>query len=111
MRLRRKRKVDRGEVKRLELRLYGLLIGLALAVAYVIGFVVENTTKVPVHWVFGTTHGSLIWVILVTFAIGIFVGVLLSPLYRRRWRRRHPVIEKALERGGEPPDAGRDLGR
>src|SRR6266498_2865105 len=98
--MRLRRKIDRDEAEQWQPRLYAILIGL----------VVENSTEVPVHWVFGTTHGSLIWVIVVSLAIGILVGVLLSQLYRRRWRRSHPVAEKAPESGGEPLDADRDLG-
>ncbi|HEX9415408.1 MAG TPA: LapA family protein [Gaiellaceae bacterium] len=108
--MRLRRKIDRDEAEQWQPRLYAILIGLALAIAYLIAFVVENSTEVPVHWVFGTTHGSLIWVIVVSLAIGILVGVLLSQLYRRRWRRSHPVAEKAPESGGEPLDADRDLG-
>lgn len=104
------RKLDRDNVEQWQPRLWLILIGLVLAVAYVIAFVVENSTEVPVHWVFGTTHGSLIWVIVVSLAIGILVGVLLSQLYRRRWRRGHPVAEQAPEDGGEPPDTVGDLG-
>ncbi len=70
--------------------LYVSLIALGLLLAYVIAFVIENSGKVSIHWVFGTTHASLIFVILVSLAIGIFLGVLLSQLYRRRRRKQEP---------------------
>jgi uncharacterized integral membrane protein len=69
-------------------RLYLRLIALALLIGYAIAFVLENNRKVGVHFVFATAHGSLIWLILVSLALGIFLGVLLSQLYRRRRRRQ-----------------------
>lgn len=68
-------------------RLYLRLIALALLLAYGIAFVLENNREVGVHFVFVTAHGSLIWLILLSVALGIFLGVLLSQLYRRRRRR------------------------
>ncbi len=100
--MRLRRKLDPDHVEQWQPKLWAILIGLVLAVAYVIAFVVENSTQVPVHWVFGTTHGSLIWVIVVSLAIGILVGVLLSQLYRRHWRRRQSIAQEAPESGGEP---------
>lgn len=73
--------------KRNEARSWAIVAGLALAVAYLIAFAVENTTSVPIHWVFGTTHSSLIWVIFVSLLLGALVGVLALQL-RRRARRR-----------------------
>ena len=68
-------------------RLYLRLLALALLIGYGIAFVLENNREVGVHFVFATAHGSLIWLILLSVALGIFVGVLLSQLYRRRRRR------------------------
>ena len=68
-------------------RLYLRLLALALLIGYALAFVLENNREVGVHFVFATAHGSLIWLILVSLALGIFLGVLLSQLYRRRRRR------------------------
>ena len=68
-------------------KLWGLLVGLALIVAYVVAFVVENHKQVNVHFVVATARVSLIWVILLSLAIGLLGGLLLSQLYRRRRRR------------------------
>jgi NhaP-type Na+/H+ or K+/H+ antiporter len=38
--------------------------------------------------VIGTAHVSLIWLILLSVALGLLLGVLVSQLYRRS-RRRH----------------------
>lgn len=87
--------------------LYVKLIALGLVVAYLIAFVVENSKSVPIHWVFGTTKASLIFVILVSLAFGVFAGLVFSQLYRRRWRREHPVTGK---QSSKPPDPVGDLG-
>jgi uncharacterized integral membrane protein len=71
-----------------ERRLFAkLLILLALA-AYAVAFVLENRKQVKVHFVFATAKVSLIWLILLSLALGLLAGVLFPSLYRRR-RRRH----------------------
>ncbi len=69
-------------------RLWALLGTLVLIVAYVIAFVVGNDKEVKVSFVLGSATTSLIWVILLSLAIGLLVGVLLSQLYRRRGREK-----------------------
>jgi uncharacterized integral membrane protein len=69
-------------------RLYGTLVVLLLLAAYAIAFVLENRKQVSLHFVFATTRVSLIWLVLLSLALGVLGGVLLSQLYRRR-RRRH----------------------
>jgi uncharacterized integral membrane protein len=75
----------RRDEGRNEARSWIIVIALALLVGYVIWFAIDNTHSVPVHWVFGTTHSSLIWVILVTLVIGVLVAWL-ARLYGRRRR-------------------------
>ena len=48
----------------------------------------ENNKHVHVHFVLGTAQVSLIWLVLLSVALGLLLGVLLSQLYRRS-RRRH----------------------
>ena len=69
-------------------RLYLKILVIGVVAAYAIAFVLENNKLVGVHFVFGTARGSLIWVILLSVALGLVLGVLLSQLYRRRRRRR-----------------------
>jgi uncharacterized integral membrane protein len=69
-------------------RLYAKLLILAVVIAYVVGFVLENDKNVKVRFVFGSSRVSLIWLILLSLALGIVGGVLLSQLYRHRQRRR-----------------------
>jgi uncharacterized integral membrane protein len=69
-------------------RLWALLVALALIAAYVIGFIISNTDDVDVNFLFASPRTSLIWVILLSLAIGLVTGVLLSQLYERRRGRR-----------------------
>jgi uncharacterized integral membrane protein len=69
-------------------RLYLTIIILGLVIAYGIAFVLENNKHLNLHFVLVTTRVSLIWLILLSFALGMLFGILLSQLYRRR-RRRH----------------------
>jgi uncharacterized integral membrane protein len=69
-------------------RLYLRIILLGLLVAYGIAFVLENNKRIDVHFVLATASVSLIWVILLSVALGLLVGVLLSQLSRRRRRRK-----------------------
>ena len=68
-------------------RFYFMLVALALLVAYAVAFVVGNDHTLSVDFVFVTTTVSLIWVILLSLAVGL-VGGLLLPRLERRWRRR-----------------------
>ena len=67
--------------------LYFKLLLLLAGTAYVIAFVLQNNEQVDVDFVFAKTQISLTWVILISLAIGLLAGVLLSQLYRRRRRR------------------------
>ncbi len=73
--------------QRNEARAWLIVIAIALVVAYVIWFAIDNTHRVEIHWIFGTTHSSLIWLILVTLILGAIVGLLALGLGRRRSRR------------------------
>jgi uncharacterized integral membrane protein len=80
-------RVDREELKEFQPRLWLIIIGLLLVSAYVIAFVLENRKHVSLHFVLFTARVSLIWLILLSFAIGFLGGLLLSQLARRRSRR------------------------
>jgi uncharacterized integral membrane protein len=68
-------------------KVYARLIVLALVVAYAIAFILENGKHVSVHFVFVTTRVSIVWLILLSLALGAIGGILLSQLERRRRRR------------------------
>ena len=62
------------------------LIGIGVVGLYVLLFVVLNTHRIKVSFVVGSTRVSLIWVILLSLAAGLFIGVLASQLHRHRSR-------------------------
>jgi len=62
------------------------LLPAGAAVVYLAFFIGLNTHHVKVSFVFSSTHVSLIWVVLLSGALGLLVGVLLSQLYRFRRR-------------------------
>ena len=79
---------QREEKRVRESGLYFKLVLLIAGLAYVIAFVLQNNEQVDVDFVFAKTQISLTWVILISLAIGLLGGVLLSQLYRRRRRRQ-----------------------
>ena len=68
-------------------RLYARLFALVVLVAYAIAFVLENRKHVSLHFVFATARVSLVWLVLLSLALGATAGILLAQLERRRRRR------------------------
>jgi uncharacterized integral membrane protein len=77
-----------GPLRQWQPRLYLTILTIGFVIGYGIAFVLENNKHVNLHFVFATARVSLIWLILLSIAIGMLLGVLLSQLHRRR-RRRH----------------------
>jgi len=65
-------------------KLWLTVVALIAIFAYIVAFVAQNNSRVTLHFVFGTTHTSVIWLMLLSVAIGVVAGLLLSQLYRRR---------------------------
>jgi uncharacterized integral membrane protein len=63
------------------------LAAIGLVALYALLFVILNTHRAKVSFVFGTTRISVIWVILLSLAVGFVLGVLGTRLNRRRKRR------------------------
>ena len=63
----------------------GLLL---LVIAYAIAFVVKNTRKIKIDFVFKDANVRVIWTILLLLAIGVISGMLISQLYRHRRRAK-----------------------
>ena len=81
----RRGKLDRNELRETwQLKLWAILVGLALLVAYAVAFVTKNNNEVEVHFVLFSAQVSLTWGILLTLAIGVLAGLLLSQAYRTR---------------------------
>jgi uncharacterized integral membrane protein len=71
-----------------QLRRWAPLVVLALIAVYIVAFVLKNDDKVDLDFVLFTARVGLIWLLLLGFALGLVVGVLVLPLYRRRRRDR-----------------------
>jgi uncharacterized integral membrane protein len=65
-------------------KLWVTVVALALIFAYLVAFIAKNDAEVEIHFVLFTAQTSVIWLILLSLAIGIVGGLLLSQLYRRR---------------------------
>jgi uncharacterized integral membrane protein len=63
------------------------LTAIGLVALYAILFIVLNTHRAKVSFVFASTKISVIWVILLSLAVGFVLGALGTRLYRRRKRR------------------------
>lgn len=69
-------------------RLHGYAILAVALVAYLIALAVSNTAHVKVSWVFGDSHVSLVWLVLVAAILGWLLGLATSA--RFHWRTRAP---------------------
>jgi uncharacterized integral membrane protein len=85
MRLFRRRPT--GPIEDWQPRLYAIIIGLVLIVAYVIAFIVKNDDQIDIDFVLFTATVSLIWAMIFVLVLGVLSGVLLSQIYRRRGRQ------------------------
>jgi len=80
----------RGERLRRRTRRTGLYVWAFLLVALLVvlvGLITANTRRVEVSWVLGSTHQSLVWIILAAAIVGWLAGIVTSVLFRRRTRR------------------------
>ena len=66
----------------------GKLVVIGIVALFAILFIVLNTHDTKIDFVFGTTHVSVIWVILLSIALGFALGALLPQLRRRRRGRK-----------------------
>jgi uncharacterized integral membrane protein len=77
-------RLDEEQIRQWQPRLWARLIILVVITAYVIAFVLENRKQVQLHFLLFTATVSLIWLVLLTLAIGGIGGLVASQLYRRR---------------------------
>jgi uncharacterized integral membrane protein len=87
MRLRR-RGIDPETRETFQPRLWLIVGGLVLIGAYIVAFIAENDKSVTVHFVFYSARTSVIWLVILSLAIGVVSGLLLSQLERRRRRQK-----------------------
>ena len=88
MKLLRRKSLDPETRETFQPRLWLIVGGLALLMAYVVAFIAQNNKSVTVHFVLVSAKTSVIWLILLSLAIGLIGGVLLSQLERRRGRKQ-----------------------
>lgn len=88
MKLLRRKGVDPETRETFQPRLWLIVGGLALLMVYVVAFIAQNNKSVTVHFVLVSAKTSVIWLILLSLAIGLIGGVLLSQLERRRGRKQ-----------------------
>jgi uncharacterized integral membrane protein len=88
VKLLRRKGVDPETRETFQPRLWLIVGGLALLMAYVVAFIAQNNKSVTVHFVLVSAKTSVIWLILLSLAIGLIGGVLLSQLERRRGRKQ-----------------------
>jgi uncharacterized integral membrane protein len=69
-------------------RLYTWAFLLIALLVVAIALIVANTRQVKLSWVVGTSHASLVWIILTTTVLGWLLGIVTSVVFRLRTRRR-----------------------
>jgi uncharacterized membrane protein YciS (DUF1049 family) len=74
--------------KALRGRLHGYAIGIVALVAVLIALAASNTARVKVNWLIGSSHVSLVWLVLVTAILAWVLGLMASA--RFHWRTRAP---------------------
>jgi len=60
---------------------------LVALLAVLIVLISANTGKVKLGWAFGSTHASLVWIILAAAVIGWLLGITTAVVFRYRTRR------------------------
>jgi uncharacterized integral membrane protein len=69
-------------------RVWVRVAALVALAAYLVAFVVENAHPQSLHFVFATAKISADWLILLSAAIGVVIGVLASQVAHRRRARQ-----------------------
>ena len=66
--------------------LYVRAFFLAASLVILVALIVANTRQVKISWVFGSSSASLVWIIIVSAALGWVAGITTSVILRRRTR-------------------------
>jgi uncharacterized integral membrane protein len=69
-------------------RLHGYAILAVALVAFLIALAASNTAHVKVNWVFGSSHISLVWLVLFAAILGWLLGLVATAAFH--WRTRAP---------------------
>jgi uncharacterized integral membrane protein len=84
----RETRTGRFRRKARRIRLHGYAIATVALVAYVIALAASNTAHVKVNWVFGSSHVSLVWLVLFAAILGWLLGLAATAAFH--WRTRAP---------------------
>jgi uncharacterized integral membrane protein len=69
-------------------RFYTWVFLLVALLVVLVGLIAANARAVKLDWVVGSTHASLIWIILAAAVIGWLLGIATSVVSSHRTRRR-----------------------
>src|SRR5689334_22780794 len=69
-------------------RFYAWVFLLVALLVVLVGLIAANTRAVKLDWVVGSTHASLIWIILAAAVIGWLLGIATSVVSAHRTRRQ-----------------------
>lgn len=69
-------------------RSYAWVFLLMALLVVLVGLIAANTRAVKLDWVVGSTHASLVWIILVAAVIGWLLGIATSVVSAHRTRRQ-----------------------
>jgi uncharacterized integral membrane protein len=79
---------DRSHRKAHRTRLHGYAVLAVALVAFLIALAASNTAHVKVNWVFGSSHVSLVWLVLFAAILGWLLGLAATAAFH--WRTRAP---------------------
>jgi uncharacterized integral membrane protein len=79
---------ERSRRKAHRSRLHGYAILTVVLVSFLIALAASNTARVKVNWVFGSSHVSLVWLMLFAAILGWLLGLLATAAFH--WRTRAP---------------------
>ena len=68
-------------------RLYTWAVLFVALLAVLIVLISRNTASVKLSWAFGSTHASIVWVILAAAVVGWLLGITTAVVFSRRTRR------------------------
>jgi uncharacterized integral membrane protein len=69
-------------------RLHGYAVVAVALVAFLIALAASNTAHVKVNWVVGSSHVSLVWLVLFAAILGWLLGLVATAAFH--WRTRAP---------------------
>jgi uncharacterized integral membrane protein len=83
----------RGHSRRMarRTRLHGYALLAVALFAFVIALAASNTARVKVSWLFGSSHVSLVWLVLAGAILGWLLGLVTNAALHRRTRAPRPA--------------------